>query len=232
MVNREDVQPDDGMVGSGGVDVSSAGPQAGAGGAKRGSARFGDGFRFLARFVRHPTSVGAVLPSSKALARALVGDLSGLSTEDSVVEFGPGTGPMTAACQAVLPAGVRYLGIELDPKFHATLVARFPDLEFCLGSAGDVVQILEERGIAKPLRILSGLPFASLPPVVQDSVVAGIVGCLKEGGEFRTFQYAHAFKMKSAKRFRARMAEHFSQFERSPIVLGNVPPAYVLSFRR
>jgi phospholipid N-methyltransferase len=126
---------------------------------------------------------------------------------------------------------VRYLGIELEPRFHDVLKRRYPQLEFHLGSAADVKAILAARGLPAPSRIVSGLPFASLPLPVQDAVVDGIVDALRDSkGEFRTFQYVHAYQMKAARRFRARMAERFDGFERIGPVVRNVPPAFVLRY--
>ena len=80
--------------------------------------------------------------------------------------------------------------------------------------------------------IISGLPFASLPKEVQRGVVDGTHEVLAESGEFRTFQYVHAYKLKAAQRFRAMMKERFDGFARSTPVLRNVPPAYVLTYRK
>jgi phosphatidylethanolamine/phosphatidyl-N-methylethanolamine N-methyltransferase len=189
-----------------------------------------DGFGFFGHFLRNPTRVGAVLPSSRYLARALVGRLD-LAPGELVLEYGPGTGPVTQVVRERLPKGVHYLGIELEPRFHRLLTERYPQLGFHLGSAADVREILAERRLPRPSRIISGLPFASLPPAVQDGIVGGIVHCL-EGteGDFRTFQYVHAYGLRAARRFRAIMAERFAGFERSGPVVRNVPPAFVLRY--
>ncbi|MCA8948785.1 MAG: phospholipid methyltransferase [Planctomycetes bacterium] len=193
--------------------------------------RVRDGVGFFRRFLASPGSVGAVLPSSRYLARALVGRLDTLQPGELVVEYGPGTGPATAVIRDLLPPGVRYLGIELDPSFHELLVRRFPTMDFHHGSAADIVDILAERGLPAPTRILSGLPFASLPSDVQTAVVDGIVGSLRpDDGEFRTFQYVHAYGLKAARRFRLLMRERFATFERVGPIVRNVPPAFVLRY--
>ncbi len=193
---------------------------------------FRDGLGFFGSFLRNPTSVGAVLPSSRILSRALVGRLDTLGDGDLLVEYGPGTGPATAIVRERLPQHARYLGIELDSRFHGLLCRRFPSLSFHHGSAGDLRDILAARGLPKPARIVSGLPFASLPPAVQDQIVDGIVWALEGGdGDFRTFQYVHAYGMRAARRFRARMLERFEHFERIGPIVRNVPPAFVLRYR-
>ena len=204
-------------------------PQAGTGGRKRSSLR--DGLGFFGNFLKNPTSVGAVVPSSRFLSRALVGSLDHLQEGELVVEYGPGTGPMTAVIKERLPWHAQYLGIELQHQFHDLLCARFPGMHFHLGSAGDVQSILAERGLPRPMRIISGLPFASLPAFVQDAVVDGLVWALQDSTcDFRTFQYVHAYRMKAARRFRARMAERFEHVERIGPIVRNVPPAFVLRY--
>lgn len=189
-----------------------------------------DSVHFFRSFLRRPGSIGAVLPSSAVLARALAGNL-GLAPGELVVEFGPGTGPMTRVIEAQLD-GARYLGIERDASFCKLLAGRFPQLAFHLGSVEDVEPILRERELPQPKVIVSGLPFASLPRAVQANVIDGIAAVLAPGGEFRTFQYVHAYPLATARRFREKMAARFARFERSRPVLRNVPPAYVLTYRR
>jgi phospholipid N-methyltransferase len=188
-----------------------------------------EGLGFFGAFLGQPGSIGAVLPSTRYLARALVGRLD-LQPGELLVEFGPGTGPMTAVIREWLPSRARYLGIELEPKFHTLLTQRFPTMEFHLGSAGDLRKILRDRGLPMATRIVSGLPFASLPAKVQDDVVDGVTQCLNPHGDFRTFQYMHAYGMRRARRFRALMDERFSSFERIGPVIRNLPPAYVLRY--
>lgn len=195
------------------------------------SRRLRDGLGFFGSFLRNPASVGAVLPSSRYLARALVGWLD-LAPGELIVEYGPGTGPATEVIRERLPAHARYLGIELEGRFHRLLTQRYPRLDFHHGSAADLRTILAERGLPKPARIVSGLPFASLPPAVQDAIVDGVVWALDGGrGDFRTFQYVHAYGMRAARRFRAAMLERFASFERIGPIVRNVPPAFVLRYR-
>ncbi len=190
-----------------------------------------DSVKFLGSFVRRPGQVGAVMPSSRYLADLLVGDLSMLEPGDVVVEYGPGTGPMTKVIDERLPDGVEYLGIELEEKFHSMLEDRYPHLRFVRGSAADVRSILTEHRLAMPKRIISGIPFASLPENVQQAIVLGTQEALHRDGEFRTFQYVHAYGLPAARRFRQAMSAAFGDFERTGPVVRNVPPAYALVYR-
>jgi phosphatidylethanolamine/phosphatidyl-N-methylethanolamine N-methyltransferase len=189
-----------------------------------------DSLRFLGTFLRHPRSVGAVLPSSRYLAQALAGELE-VGAGDVIVEYGPGTGPMTDVISEQLAAGAEYVGVEWDAGFCARLAQRFPGLRFHRGSVVDVERILTGHGLSRPKVIVSGLPFASLPEAVQKRVIVATRRVLREDGEFRTFQYVHAYGLPSAQRFRRAMRKRFSRFERSRPVVRNVPPAYVLRYR-
>ena len=189
-----------------------------------------DAVHFFGRFLKTPGQVGAVLPSSRYLARELVGELAALGEGDLVVEYGPGTGAITRRIAQTLPAGVRYLGIELEVSFVNKLRHHFPQLAFHHGSVADVERILGDVGAGRPARIISGLPFASLPRAVQDAVVEGTARVLQAHGQFRTFQYVHAYPLQTAQRFRRAMAAHFSTYQRSRPVVRNVPPAYVLAY--
>jgi phospholipid N-methyltransferase len=190
-----------------------------------------DHAEFLRAFLRSPGRVGAVAPSSPALASAMVHGLD-LAAGDTVVEFGPGTGAFTAAIRGCLPSPVAYLGIEIEPAFVTLLRQRFADLEFVQGSAADAPAILAERGRDRVRAILCGLPFASLPDDVQQGIVAALDQLVRPGTLFRTFQYAHAYLLPKAIRFRRRMHGLFGAHARSPIVLWNVPPAVTLTWRR
>ena len=189
-----------------------------------------DGLRFLGKFLRSPGKVGSIMPSSRHLAEVMTDRLD-LKSGDLVVEYGPGTGPMTAVLSGILPDQVRYLGIERDARFQRLLKERFQDLDFHLGSVADIQVILRDRGLGKAKAIVSGLPFASLPRTVQLDIVAGTRAVLADDGEFRTFQYVHMYRLPAARHFRQAMAQVFGSFTRSPPVLRNVPPAYVLSYR-
>lgn len=187
--------------------------------------------KFARSFLRNPRQIGAVVPSSPALAKAMVRALD-VKENQSVVELGPGTGAFTRAILRGLPSRAQYLGIELNNVFVNHLRARFPGVEFVNGCAQDAAQHHADQELPSVRAVLCGLPFASLPAAVQDGVVASLDELLADGGEFRTFQYVHAYRMPAARRFRQRMDGVFGRGQRSPIIKLNIPPAYVLSWSR
>lgn len=181
--------------------------------------------------MRDPTRIGAIAPSSPSLAKAMVRGID-FSHRRTVLEFGPGTGPFTHALREALPDPSSYLGIERESKFVDLLRVRFPDMQFVCGSAEEAHAVHEKTGMNEVGAIISGLPFASLPPKVQDGIIQSIDRLARPGCEVRTFQYVHAYALPAAVRFRRRMREHFGPHRRSAPVLMNLPPSFVLSWRR
>jgi phospholipid N-methyltransferase len=185
------------------------------------------GLLFFRRFLDNPRTVGAVLPSTRRLGDEMVRGLA-LRADDVVVEYGCGTGSLTASIAELVRAtpGARFLGIEREPRFVDVLRARFPDLEFVRDDVENVAALLAERGLPPPRAVLSGLPLILLPTMEQ--IVATTAAVLAPGGEFRTFSYIQSWPMPAAFRLRRLLRERFAEHGRSRLVIGNVPPAWVL----
>ena len=186
---------------------------------------------FIGRFVRNPTEVGAIAPSSRFLARKMVQGVP-LDPGVRIVEFGPGTGPFTRQILADLPAGGRYLGIERDAAFYDVLVRCFPGRDFYRGSVEELPEVLAERGWSDVDHIVSGLPFASLPTSIIHNVLDATSAALADGGTFTTFQYVHAYWLPSARVFRRTMNERFERLPGAPVEFLNMPPAFVFRWRK
>lgn len=193
----------------------------------------GDSLKFFRAFLRNPTKVGAIAPSSRILASAMIRGIDFSKSDHSLlVEFGPGTGAFTAAIHDRLPNKDAYLGIERDRRFIELLRGRFPELHFHHGSAEDATQIVKDGARQEVRAVISGLPFASLPKTVQEGILQSLDSLLQKGSTFRTFQYAHAYYLPQAVRFRRRMDEVIGHHTRQALVVRNLPPAYVLSWTR
>jgi len=186
---------------------------------------------FIKAFLRNPTKVGAIAPSSPSLARAMVQGLKN-TDQGGIIEFGPGTGPFTNEIAKILTHPSHYFAIERDPQFVAILKKRFPQLNIIQDSAEKAYQHFNDSKIQKLQAVLCGLPFASLPHTVQDAIIKTIDQLITPGVEFRTFQYVHAYPLPAAIRFRKRMAQLFGPHQKSKMILKNLPPCYVLKWTR
>ena len=184
----------------------------------------------LGRFVRSPRTVGAVAPSSRALAEEMVQGLD-LSGAANVVELGPGTGVVTRAIAERLGPDAHALAVDVEPAFVAAIARRFPRVDAVCGSAADLPALLRERGMFPASHVISGLPFASLSAEVTTTILDAIVESLQRGGTFTTFQYVNGYPTPLAKAFRKAMTERMGSGPSRRVVWRNFPPAYVLTWR-
>ena len=186
---------------------------------------------FLRQFVRSPQTVGAIMPSSRALADTMLAPVD-FTRAGMIVEFGPGTGAFTRAIASRLAPGSRYLGIELNADFVRSLRRSLPGLDFVHGSVADTTSILADRGISQVDAIICGLPWATLPISLQDTVFRAIDLALAPGGVFVTFGYLQSLVLPPAWALRRRLRHNFATVERSAVVWGNVPPAFAYICRK
>jgi phospholipid N-methyltransferase len=183
---------------------------------------------FLRDFLKDPVSIGAISQSSNTLARAMISNLV-IEPGDCVVELGPGTGVFTRQIREKTNA---YLGIERNPRFTQLLDRRFPELNFVNGRAEDGLYHYEEIGLPPPKVIVCGLPLAIWSAELQDPIINVVDSLMTPGCIFRTFQYAHSFAFPLAIRFRSKMNVLCGRCRRSPLVLRNLPPAFILTWSR
>lgn len=188
--------------------------------------RMKEQLRFLGGFLRDPAQVGALGPSSPALAAEMIRgfDLAGC---DTVVELGPGTGAFTGPILQSIGQQTTFFALELDAQFVRVLKARFPTLVVYNESAERLPEHLTQHGKRAVDYIVSGLPWASLPMAVQDKVMGAVLDSMAAGAQFTTFQYVHARWLPNAVRFRKRLLRSFAKVEVSGVVWKNFPPAVV-----
>jgi phosphatidylethanolamine/phosphatidyl-N-methylethanolamine N-methyltransferase len=193
--------------------------------------RWQDHWLFLSHFRKNPRTVGAIVPSSQRLARAMLDGLD-LHAGARVVELGPGTGAVTSEIARRLPPGAACLAIDINPVFSARVAARWPQIESICDRAEALVSLARARGLLPVDHIVSGLPFASLPGAATREIVTAIVEALRAGGTFTTFQYAHAYGFPSAAAVRRGLTEKMGAPPSHTFVAGNLPPAFVLRWRK
>lgn len=198
---------------------------------------------FLRQFLRAPAQVGAIAPSSAALAREMTRGIH-LEKADVVVEYGPGTGAFTGQVLASVRPDARLFAIELNAAMAASLRARFPALHVHEGSVADVATFCAKEGVELPRLdgqavrafipgpgvdvIVSGLPWAAFPETLQTAILEATIRVLKPGGVLATFAYTIGLHTAAGKRFHAMLPRYFARVERSRVVWGNLPPAIVV----
>jgi len=180
---------------------------------------------FFRQFLAAPRAIGAIAPSSPALARAMLAPVR-FAPGQVIVEFGPGTGAFTTQIAPRLVPLCRYVGIELNPLFCTHLAAQFPTLDFAQGSVADLRQIMAARGITHIDAIVCGLPWASLPAALQATVFGAIAELLAPDGLFVTFAYVQGLALPGAWALRRSLRARFREVRQSGVVWRNLPPAF------
>jgi len=193
--------------------------------------RWNDHWLFLTHFRKSPRTVGAIAPSSQQLARRMLDGLE-LTAGTRLVELGPGTGAITGEIDRRLPESASCLAIDIDPVFSVRVGVRWPRIVSVCDRAERLAEIAGSRDLLPVDHIVSGLPFASLPAASASAIVAAIVASLRAGGTFTTFQYVHAYGFPSASAVRQTLTREMGSLPTSSMVLGNLPPALVLRWRK
>ena len=183
-----------------------------------------ESFHFFSNFIKNPSTVGSLIPSSKALARLMV-QTAQVSQSKTIVEFGAGTGVFTEEIQRKRIPESHFFSFEIDTKFAEITQKRCPDVNVINDSASRTLEILQQHNLTHCDCIVSGLPWATLPNAIQTELFDVMKEALRPGGIFVTFGYVQSSMMPNMLRFREKLDTHFSKTGVSAYVWSNVPPA-------
>lgn len=182
-----------------------------------------DEVRFLRSWFDKPLQVGAVAPSSPALARLMARFVDPAST-GSVVELGPGTGVVTKALLERGVAADRIVSIEYDGDFCKLLRNRFPGVRFVHGDAYEMRHALADVAETPLAAVVSSLPLFTRPLPQRLRLLDEAFSLLAPGAPFIQFSYALVPPVPAG-------AGRFA-IERTNWVVMNLPPARVWVYRR
>jgi phosphatidylethanolamine/phosphatidyl-N-methylethanolamine N-methyltransferase len=177
---------------------------------------------FFRQWLRSPKSMGSILPSSMALARAVTSAVA-WEPGQTVVELGAGTG---AISQGLLEKGMpsdALMMIELDEQLYDYLRNRFPGVRVVHGDATRLSEIVAEQEICAVSTVVSGLPMVNMPFDFQRAIVEESVKSLLPSGYLLQYSYSPLSPI-PAKKLGVKA-------ELVRFVLRNVPPATVWRFR-
>lgn len=186
----------------------------------------GDYWHFLRAFALRPGTVGAIAPSSRRLAEAMIPP-SGLASASVVVELGAGTGAITGLILERVRADTSVISLELDPAATLRLQARFHRVSAVCDSAENVLEHVQRLGHSGADCIISSLPWRSMPGDVRSRVLNSVSAALRPGGTFCAMAYLHASIHPAARHFEGELRRHFGRIAKSRIVWANLPPAFV-----
>jgi phosphatidylethanolamine/phosphatidyl-N-methylethanolamine N-methyltransferase len=181
-----------------------------------------ENLRFWRALIARPKHVGALAPSSRALARAIAEEVDPLRS-GPVLELGPGTGVITHALLERGISGERLTVVEYDADFAAAIARRFHGVHVILGDAFDLSSTLGERSQDRFAAIVSGIPLLNFPVRLRSAYVEGLTERLLPGAALIQFSYGvHA----------PAAAPSGHRVDCAAMIWANFPPARVWVYRR
>ena len=153
--------------------------------------RLDDEVRFLRSWIEKPLHMGAVMPSSRLLARTMAQYVD-VESEGPVVELGPGTGAIT---NALIEHGVdqkRLVLVEYNSGFCALLRDRYPQAKVVHGDAYTLRDTLWNVLAAPAAAVVSGLPLVTKPMSTRLKLIRDAFAALAPGAPFVQFTYSVA----------------------------------------
>lgn len=186
---------------------------------------------FVTRAVRQPSTMGAVLPTSEYVARA-VAEVVPATGAPKVLELGPGTGALSGALRERLPAGGDHFAVEIDPELVQFLKADKPWLDVIEGDARQLSGLLDGTERQQVDAVISSIPWTLLPVQQQREVLDQVSKVLKPNGVFTTVTYLTTLWRANTIAFNRVLRETFEEVMPRSAVWRNVPPARVYVCRR
>lgn len=177
---------------------------------------------FLKGLIARPRNVGAIAPSSPALARTIARQVDPAAPGE-VLELGPGTGVVTEALVERGIAPERLTSIEYDPDFVKMVEARCPGVQVLRGDAFDLDRTLGGRLRGPLAAVVSSLPLINFPMEMRNRLLANVFGRLAPGAPFVQFSYRLGPPVP---------APDGVSLSRAAVVWLNLPPARVWVYRR
>jgi phospholipid N-methyltransferase len=193
--------------------------------------------------------IGAMIPSSTMLGRAMVKSLREAHRPASILEVGPGTGPITRQILRAMGLQDRLTICEINPRFMRQLEEKLekdPYFRTHRGRTSFFLGPIQEFPVRHPEQkfdfIISSLPFSNFTPSEVEDILQQYRALLNPGGRLSFVEYVGIRKLRalfSSKERRRKVKavddvvdglrrEVRSQGgEERDIELLNVPPAHV-----
>lgn len=175
-------------------------------------------YAFFSALFHNPRAIGAIVPSSKYLARNIA-QLIDTAQPGYVLELGPGTGAITKIILQHVKQD-QFIALEISSDLTASLKKNFPGMNVIEGDATRLSEVIQQKPVHT---IISSLPLLSLAAENRDQILLEIPKILSPHGKF--IQYTYALKNKNEF-----YPKNFT-LEKSFIVWRNIPPARVDVFR-
>ncbi|MCW1410693.1 class I SAM-dependent methyltransferase [Rhizobium sp. 1AS11] len=185
--------------------------------------RFEEEVQFFKGWQKDRKGVGAVIPTSVHTARrmaSVVNPGSGLP----VLELGAGTGVIT---KAILARGIeprQLVSVEYSSSFYGGLTQRFPGVDFRLGDAFQLDEVLGDRRGEQFDCVISAVPMLNFPMEKRVALLEDLLVRVPVGRPVIQITYGPLSPV-------TRMPDRYvvSHYD---FVVRNIPPAQLWTYRR
>ncbi len=201
------------------------------------------GLTFLREFIAEPNVVGALAPSSKPLAHALIEPFLNRTEPARILEVGAGTGAVTRHLAPAIGTEDTIAICEIQPRLVSVLeesVLTLPQFQQARSEGRLTVHAcaVQEIEAQQPFDyVICGLPFTAFRPQDIREILRAMRRLLRPGGIFSYFEYVALRRLRTAlctgeKRLRMKQVSavmecNIRRFEtRRTMVVRNFPPAY------
>jgi phosphatidylethanolamine/phosphatidyl-N-methylethanolamine N-methyltransferase len=172
-----------------------------------------------------PVGIGALVPSSAKLARAVARQVSAAGT-GTIVELGPGSGTITAALLEHGIAPHRLYLVERNPALAGFLRRRFAGVRVVEHDAGRLPALVRRDGIDRVAAIVSSLPLRNLDARARYALLRRSFAVLEPSGVFVQYTYRHSAPLTTAMEERLGVVAECAGY-----VWSNIPPASIWRLR-
>lgn len=180
-------------------------------------------YRFLKGWIKNPSAVGSIKPTSKTTAKHMA-SLLPIKSGLPVLELGPGTGVIT---REILDRGLapeKLISVEYDPEFAANLQKEFPDVNVLHGDAFNPRSFMAEAPFDHFCGVMGAIPLLNFPMEKRQELIDMYLDYVMDDGVFIQMSYGLKPPIQS-------VSGKFT-VEKSDRIFKNLPPVGIWIYKR
>jgi phospholipid N-methyltransferase len=141
--------------------------------------------------LKHPATLGSVVPSSRFLTERLLRRVD-FHRARLIVEYGPGIGNISSAVIRRMHRDACCVLIEVNPDFVRHLRRVYEGdrrVRVVHGSAATVEGVVQNLGFEAADYVISGIPFSTMPEELRFSILTASNRVLRKDGRLLVYQF-------------------------------------------
>lgn len=152
-------------------------------------------FLFARIFLKHPSTVGWLMPSSPFLVDEVLKQIDWQRAR-VLVEYGPGMGAFTSKLLERMRPDATLIALEVNPQFCRFLKESLhdPRLHVLQESATEIDSVMNRMGFSHADYVISGIPFKTISHGMRDAIVRKTHSILSSNGSFLVYQFSDAVR--------------------------------------